>query len=375
MKYIIMADGKGTRWNNFNNIPKHFIEINGEKIIFRTVRLLNETGVEDSPISAWTYDAVDYGFGRKVGFHSFRSHPLFDGMNGGAYVWHGHNDNKCRVLGFPKGVTPSADGTKVIGIFWEYIYYHPDEKVIWETPYGKGNILSVGGMLNYGAPNYNRCLLERFTRNCVEYLAGTLKSAETPRYWDYSERPETSEDGYEYDRMDISGPTRWTLPEDSHALSWKATGNEVNIAGRRTTVICKENGGIFGGEDNGGLIFPEHQYCRDGAMGMASILEIIAKEGDLDDLVSRIPKYHSLKITVKCPDAKKAMVAEKVAQVAEGDVTTADGIRIDYDDGWVLIRASGTEPKFRIYSESSDERLMRERSEHYRTLIEGFIDG
>lgn len=42
MKYIIMADGKGTRWNNFNNIPKHFIEIDGEKIIFRTVRLLNE---------------------------------------------------------------------------------------------------------------------------------------------------------------------------------------------------------------------------------------------------------------------------------------------------------------------------------------------
>lgn len=42
MKYIIMADGKGTRWNNFNNIPKHFVEINGEKIIFRTVRLLNE---------------------------------------------------------------------------------------------------------------------------------------------------------------------------------------------------------------------------------------------------------------------------------------------------------------------------------------------
>ncbi len=209
------------------------------------VRLLNESGVEDSPISAWTYDAVDYGFGRKVGFHSFRSHPLFDGMNGGAYVWHGHDDNKCRVLGFPKGVSPAADGTKVIGIFWEYIYYHPDEKVIWETPYGKGNILSVGGMLNYGAPNYNRCLLERFTRNCVEYLAGTLKSAETSRYWDYSERPVTSEEGYEYESVDIPGPTRWTLPEDSHALSWKATGNEVNIAGRRTTVICKENGGIF----------------------------------------------------------------------------------------------------------------------------------
>jgi choline kinase len=42
MKYIIMADGKGTRWQNYNNIPKHFIEINGETLLGRTVRLLKE---------------------------------------------------------------------------------------------------------------------------------------------------------------------------------------------------------------------------------------------------------------------------------------------------------------------------------------------
>ena len=42
MKYIIMADGKGTRWQNYNDIPKHFIEIGGETLIGRTVRLLNE---------------------------------------------------------------------------------------------------------------------------------------------------------------------------------------------------------------------------------------------------------------------------------------------------------------------------------------------
>lgn len=42
MKYIIMADGKGTRWNNYNDIPKHFIEVNGETILARTVRLLHE---------------------------------------------------------------------------------------------------------------------------------------------------------------------------------------------------------------------------------------------------------------------------------------------------------------------------------------------
>lgn len=42
MKYIIMADGKGTRWNNYHNIPKHLIEIDGETLLARTVRLLHE---------------------------------------------------------------------------------------------------------------------------------------------------------------------------------------------------------------------------------------------------------------------------------------------------------------------------------------------
>ena len=42
MKYIIMADGKGVRWHNYNDIPKHFAIVNGEPIIVRTVRLLNE---------------------------------------------------------------------------------------------------------------------------------------------------------------------------------------------------------------------------------------------------------------------------------------------------------------------------------------------
>lgn len=42
MKYIIMADGKGTRWKNYKDIPKHFIEVNGETLLARTVRLLKE---------------------------------------------------------------------------------------------------------------------------------------------------------------------------------------------------------------------------------------------------------------------------------------------------------------------------------------------
>lgn len=55
MKYIIMADGKGTRWANYNDIPKHFIKINGERIIDRTVRLIKERD-ENSEIIITSHD-------------------------------------------------------------------------------------------------------------------------------------------------------------------------------------------------------------------------------------------------------------------------------------------------------------------------------
>ena len=52
MRYVIMADGKGTRWNNYNDITKHFCVINGEPIILRTVRLLKECGINDIVITS-----------------------------------------------------------------------------------------------------------------------------------------------------------------------------------------------------------------------------------------------------------------------------------------------------------------------------------
>lgn len=48
MRFVIMADGKGTRWNNYMGVPKHLVEINGEPIIARTVRLLNEISTEEN---------------------------------------------------------------------------------------------------------------------------------------------------------------------------------------------------------------------------------------------------------------------------------------------------------------------------------------
>jgi phosphomannomutase/phosphoglucomutase len=114
-----------------------------------------------------------------------------------------------------------------------------------------------------------------------------------------------------------------------------------------------EVGAVFGGEENGGLIFPKHQYCRDGAMTVAKLLEIVTREGPLSKLVDRIPTYCQDKRKMVCDnDRKEEVLAALVEHYRSQRVDTTDGVKICYDDGWTLVRPSGTEPLFRVYSEA-----------------------
>jgi phosphomannomutase/phosphoglucomutase len=111
---------------------------------------------------------------------------------------------------------------------------------------------------------------------------------------------------------------------------------------------------VIGGEGNGGIIFPEHQYCRDGAMTVAKVLEIMTERGrKLSELVNEIPKRYMDKTKVTCRDRDAAM--QHIQSSAHGNVDTTDGVKIWYDDGWLLIRPSGTEPIIRIFVEAETE--------------------
>lgn len=128
----------------------------------------------------------------------------------------------------------------------------------------------------------------------------------------------------------------------------------------------KKDSGIFGGEENGGLIFADHQYCRDGAMGVARMLELIAMKGSLDCLLERLPKYHTVKKAIPCTEDAKKDLCDRIASNHRNEqINRMDGLRIDFEDGWVLIRPSGTEPKVRIYSESMDSAVAERRSEQF----------
>ncbi len=119
----------------------------------------------------------------------------------------------------------------------------------------------------------------------------------------------------------------------------------------------KDTDGLFGGEENGGLIFPDFVYGRDAAMTVAKLLEILAKEDrPFSELVAELPVYYQEKLKIECPDDEKEEVMSKIAEeiktTTDFELDTTDGVKILKDDGWVIIRPSGTEPIFRCFAES-----------------------
>jgi phosphomannomutase/phosphoglucomutase len=132
---------------------------------------------------------------------------------------------------------------------------------------------------------------------------------------------------------------------DSEVI-WTMVGS-IHVARKMMEV-----GAVFGGEGNGGLIFPEFQYCRDGGMSAATMLEMLAKTGKkLSDLVDAMPSYHSVKEKIRCKD-KDAVLKQIETAVKSEKVDLTDGIKVFRPEGWVLIRASGTEPIIRVVAES-----------------------
>ncbi|WP_432703638.1 phosphoglucosamine mutase [Methanothermobacter thermautotrophicus] len=138
----------------------------------------------------------------------------------------------------------------------------------------------------------------------------------------------------------------------------------------------KETDGLFGGEENGGLIFPDFVYGRDAALTAATILEIMAHEDrPLSELVSELPAYYSSKRKIECPDEIKGDVMDLVSKMLadeEGvrDIDTTDGVKIFSEAGWVIIRPSGTEPIFRCFAESETQEQADEMARWGISLVE-----
>jgi len=140
----------------------------------------------------------------------------------------------------------------------------------------------------------------------------------------------------------------------------------------------RKKNGVFGGEENGGLIFPSFQYCRDGGMAAAKILEIIAKnKKTLSELISSVPTYFLYKTKIPCPEEKKEKALKMFAEEMKKQkhkISTVDGVKIFFSQGWVLVRPSGTEPIYRIFAESKNIKDAKNLAEHGKRMIEKIVE-
>ncbi|MFI5414303.1 MAG: phosphoglucosamine mutase [Candidatus Lutacidiplasmatales archaeon] len=175
----------------------------------------------------------------------------------------------------------------------------------------------------------------------------------------------------------VTSVTSSTLVEDVV----RHEGGAIEITRSGSLPVAKrilEREAIFGGEENGGYYWPEHQVARDGAMSSAKMVELLVRLGrPLSELVGELPRYHLAKTKLPVPNALKAGLLARVHTTLELEaerLVTIDGQKAYYPDGWLLVRPSGTEPICRVYAEGRTAARAKELMDHGAELVRREVD-
>ena len=148
---------------------------------------------------------------------------------------------------------------------------------------------------------------------------------------------------------------------DDVARQLDATVIRTPVGERHVVEGMRRHGALIGGEGNGGVIFPESHEGRDALVGIALILDLLAKRGEsLATVVSALPRYVMVKEKLALSDRNQLpKLTEELRKLADSvpgsSISTLDGVRVDTPDGWVHLRLSNTEPMIRLIAEATDE--------------------
>lgn len=130
---------------------------------------------------------------------------------------------------------------------------------------------------------------------------------------------------------------------------------------------------VFGGDEPGMYVFPEFQTCFDSIFAVVKILEILAKKDiTLSNLAGEIKEYNRTGFIIECQHEKKDEVIETFLTKFEkgSKINTIDGIRVDLEESFILIRPSRFEPLIRVYIESKSAPRLQELTESVKKMIE-----
>lgn len=128
----------------------------------------------------------------------------------------------------------------------------------------------------------------------------------------------------------------------------------------------------IGGEGNGGVIEPAVGYVRDSFVSIAYVLDgLVSRGGTLADWVDSLPRYEIVKSKLTCPREKvDAAVAALQSAYPDATASEGDGLRLDWDDRWVQVRASNTEPILRVIAEAPDATIAQNLCEEAMAKVE-----
>lgn len=142
-----------------------------------------------------------------------------------------------------------------------------------------------------------------------------------------------------------------------------AAVGEVNVVQK-----MKSTHAIIGGEGNGGIIYPENHYGRDALVGIALFLMLLTeRQQTVSALRASYPAYFMAKekIELSASINPDQILKELAVKYADEQCTTIDGLKIDFEESWVHMRKSNTEPIIRIYTEAKTESLAKDLAQQF----------
>lgn len=155
----------------------------------------------------------------------------------------------------------------------------------------------------------------------------------------------------------------------------KKHGAKVRYTAIGAPYMCEEMAkapAVIGGEEVGGVIWPELSMAKDGMYTAAKLAEALCKK-PLSEWISEIPKYYNVKLRVEADDKKKKEIVQKMLDHAKKSnmrYIDVDGVRIDMKDSWVIVRASGTENYVRVFAEAKSKEEAEKLANQYKKMLE-----
>jgi phosphomannomutase len=152
---------------------------------------------------------------------------------------------------------------------------------------------------------------------------------------------------------------------------YRSAVGEINVVQR-----MHETDAVLGGEGNGGVIVPDLHYGRDALAATALVLQHLAEtDRPLSALHDALPQYAMVKDQLPLPDlAPDRLLRELARRHDDGELSTIDGLKIDFDDRWVHMRPSNTEPILRVYAEAPTEADAQALADRFKTRLQRLID-